>query len=53
MPLFVGPPEEINITTALDVLQLFIVNEASQSDAIKALDIIKDFVNIVKEEYKL
>lgn len=51
MPIFVGPPEEINISTALDVLQLFIVGEAEQSDAIKALDIIKEFINILKEEY--
>ncbi len=53
MPLFIGPPEELNISTALDVLQLFIVGEVEQSDAIKALDIIRDFVNTVKEEYQL
>lgn len=53
MPLFIGPPEELNITTALDVLQLFIVGETSQSDAIKALDIIRNFLNTVREEYQL
>ena len=53
MPVFRTFPIELTVDVAFDTLQLFIVGDALQNEALEALNYLKDFIDSVMEEYKV